>query len=42
MAKDETIPTTHEEIEKIAEAEDEAGVVDQQSAVEKDAQPDPR
>jgi hypothetical protein len=31
------IPKTHDEIEKIAEVEDEAGVVDQQAAAKKDA-----
>lgn len=37
---DKAIPKTHEEIEKIAEAEDDAGVVDQQAAAEKDAKKD--
>lgn len=42
MAEKKDIPATHEEIAAIAEAEDRAGVVDQQAAVEKEKAPDKR
>lgn len=41
MAENKDSSPTHEEIEKIADAEDEAGIVDQQSAAEKNVAPPP-